>query len=225
MDVLEAINKRHSVRSFKPDPVPPELLKKIVEGALRAPTASNSQPWEFAVVSGPKLEEIKNAYIENSARLPAMDINISLDYPEPWASRRATVMAGVLEKLGIAREDKQKRMEYWLYGFKLWGAPSCIYIMIERDFYYANNATNHWNIFDCGLIAENIMLLAAEHGLGTIPALQAVLYADIQRKLLGLPDSKLMVIGIPIGYEDTDHPANKFRSAREPLEKVALFYT
>jgi len=225
MDVLTAINKRHSVRGFKPDPVPPDILKKIVEGALRSPTASNSQPWEFAVVSGAKLEEIKKVYIENSARMPAMDINISLDYPEPWASRRAAVMAGVLDKLGIAREDKQKRMEFWIEGFKLWGAPSCIYIMIERDFYYANNATNHWNIFDCGLIAENIMLLATEYGLGTIPAIQPVLYADIQRKVLGLPDSKLMVVGIPIGYEDTNNPANKFRSAREPLEKVAKFYT
>jgi nitroreductase len=225
MDVLTAINKRHSVRGFKSDPVPTDILKKIVEGALRSPTASNSQPWEFAVVSGAKLEEIKKVYIENSARMPAMDINISLDYPEPWASRRAAVMAGVLDKLGIAREDKQKRMEFWIQGFKLWGAPSCIYIMIERDFYYANNATNHWNIFDCGLIAENIMLLATEHGLGTIPAIQPVLYADIQRKVLGLPDSKLMVVGIPIGYEDTNNPANKFRSAREPLEKVAKFYT
>ena len=225
MDVLAAINNRHSVRGFKPDPVPPDILKNIVEGALRSPTASNSQPWEFAVVSGAKLEEIKNAYIENSARMPAMDINISLDYPEPWASRRAAVMAGVLEKLGIVREDKQKRMEFWIHGFNLWGAPSCIYIMIERDFYYANNATNHWNIFDCGLIAENIMLLATEYGLGTIPAIQPVLYADIQRKLLGLPDSKLMVIGIPIGYEDTNNAANKFRSTRESLDKVAKFYT
>jgi len=69
------------------------------------------------------------------------------------------------------------------------------------------------------------MLLATEHGLGTIPAIQPVLYADILRKLLGLPESKLMVMGIPIGYEDTSHPANKFRTTREPLDKVAKFYT
>ena len=65
MDVLIAINKRHSVRGFKPDPVPPDILKKIVEGALRSPSASNSQPWELAVVSGAKLEEIKKVYIES----------------------------------------------------------------------------------------------------------------------------------------------------------------
>jgi nitroreductase len=225
MDVIAAINKRHSVRSFKPDPVPPETLKKIVEGALRSPSASNSQPWELAVVSGTKLEEIKKAYIESTGKMPVLDISMALQYPEPWASRRAAVMAGILEKMGIAREDKQKRMEWGMFGSKLWGAPSCIYIMVDRDFYYANNATNHWNIFDCGLIAQDIMLLATEQGLGTIPAVQPVLFADLLRKLLDLPDSKLMVMAIPIGYEDTSHPANKFRTAREPLEKVAMFYS
>ena len=225
MDVLAAINKRHSVRSFKPDPVPPDILKKIVEGALRSPSASNSQPWELAVVSGAKLEEIKKAYIESIGKMPVLDISIALQYPEPWASRRAAVMAGVLENMGVARDDKQKRMEFGQYGSKLWGAPSCIYIMIDRDFYYANNATNHWNIFDCGLIAENIMLLATEQGLGTIPAIQPVLFADILRKLLGLAESKLMVMAIPIGYEDTNNGANKFRTTREPLDKVAKFYT
>ena len=124
MDILGAINNRHSVRAFKPDPVPQETLKKIVEAALRSPSASNSQPWEFAVVSGKKLEEIKQAYVENSTKMPALDIPIPFQYPEPWLSRRGAVMAGVLEKLGIARDDKQKRAEWGQFGFKLWGAPS-----------------------------------------------------------------------------------------------------
>jgi nitroreductase len=225
MEVIEAINKRHSVRSFKPDPVPPQILKKIIEGALRSPSASNSQPWEFAVVSGAKLEEIKKAYIENAANMPVLDITIALQYPEPWSARRSAVMAGVLEKLGIGREEKQKRIEWGLYGSRLWGAPSCIYIMIDRDFYYANNAVNHWNIFDCGLVAQDVMLLATEQGLGTIPAIQPVLYPDILRKILNLPPGKLMVMGIPIGYADTANPVNEFRTSREPLEKVAKFYT
>jgi nitroreductase len=225
MNVIEAINKRHSVRAFKPDPVPQDLLKKIVEGALRSPSASNSQPWEFAVVSGAKLEEIKKAYIESAGKMPTLDITISMQYPEPWASRRAAVMAGVLEKLGVARDDKQKRMEWGTWGSKLWGAPSCIYVMIDRDFYMANKTLNHWNIFDCGLVAQNIMLLATENGLGTIPAIQPVLYADMIRKILGLPETKLITMGIPIGYTDTGNPVNEFRTVREPLEKVARFYS
>ncbi len=224
MDVIEAINKRRSVRGFKSDPVPPDILQKIVGGALRAPSASNSQPWEFAVVSGAKLEEIKQAFIDNSSKLPVLDIAIPLQYPEPWAARRRAVMAGVLGKLGIGREDKQKRIEWGLLGFKLWGATSCIYIMIDRSFYHANDTTNVWNIFDCGLITQNMLLLATEHGLGTIPAVQPVFYPDILRKILGLEDTKLMVLGIAIGYPDWDDPVNQFRTEREPLEKLARFY-
>lgn len=224
MDVLAAINQRHSVRAFKPDPVPPDTLKKIVEGALRAPSASNSQPWEFAVVSGAKLEEIKKAYLENSTTMPNLDVPIPFTYPEPWISRRSAVMAGVLEKMGVARDDKKTRAEWGQWGFKLWGAPSCIYVMVDSAFHHADNGTNVWNIFDCGLVTQNIMLLATAGGLGSIPAIIPVLYPDIQRRVLGLPASKLMVLGIPIGYEDEGHPANKFRSAREPLEKVAHFY-
>ena len=224
MDVLDAINKRHSVRAFKPDPVPQDILRKIIEGALRAPSASNSQPWEFSIVSGAKLEEIKQAYIDNSTQMPNLDVPIPFQYPEPWISRRAAVMAGVLEKMGVEREDKQKRMEWGQFGFRLWGAPSCIYIMIDSAFHHADNGTNMWNLFDCGLIAQNIMLLATAQGLGSIPAIIPVLYPDIQRRVLGLPASKLMVLGIPVGYTDDTNPANKFRSSREPLDNVARFY-
>jgi len=225
MDVLDAINKRHSVRAFKPDPVPQDILKKIIEGALRSPSASNSQPWEFAIVSGARLEEIKQAYIDNSTKMPNLDVPIPFQYPEPWISRRAAVMAGVLKKLGVAREDRQKRMELNQLGFRLWGAPSCIYVMIDSAFHHADNGTNMWNVFDCGLITQNILLLATEHGLGTIPAIIPVLYPDIQRSILGLPASKLMVLGIPIGYRDDSNPANQFRSSREPLESVATFFS
>ena len=224
MDIIEAINKRKSIRSFKPEPVPPDVLTKIVEGALRSPSASNSQPWELAVVSGAKLEEIKQAYLDNSRSKPCFDVPIPLKYPEPWSSRQAEVMAGILGKLGIAREDKQKRIEWGLNAHRLWGAPSCIYIMIERSFYSADGITNVWNIFDCGLITQNILLLATAYGLGSIPAIQPVLYPDILRKILSIPDSKLMVLGISLGYINSSNPVNQLLTMREPLEKVARFY-
>ncbi len=225
MNVLEAINKRQSIRAFKPDPVPQDILKKIVEGALRSPSASNSQPWELAVVSGAKLEEIKQAFVENSSKvLPNLDIPISLNYPEPWRSRRSAVMAGVLDKMGVAREDKLKRAEFQHHGFRFWGAPACIYIMIEKSFYQEESIANAYNIFDSGLVSQDILLLATEYGLGSIPAILPVLYPDILRKLLNLPVSKLFVLGIPVGYPDWSHGANQFRTERLPLDQVARFY-
>jgi len=223
MDVLEAVNKRKSIRAFKSDPVPAETLKKIVEGALHAPSASNSQPWELAIVSGDKLEEIKKAVIENPGRL-TLDMPGAMQYPEPYASRRAAVMAGALDMMGIAREDKQARAQWGIQGAKLWGASSCIYVMIDRGFFYIDDKINIWPAFDCGAITQTILLLATENGLGTIPAIQPVLFPDLLREKLNLPASKLMVLGIAIGYPDWDAPVNKLRTTREPLDKMARFY-
>ena len=224
MDVLEAINKRQSIRAFKPDPVPADILRKITEGALRSPSGSNSQPWELAVVTGAKLEEIKQAFMASAASMPEPDLPWAMQYPEPWHSRRSAVMAGVLSKLGIAREDKQRRMELGLFGMRLWGAPAIIYVMIDRAFYMANNTPNFVPVFDCGLITQDIMLLATSYGVGSIPALQPVMFPRILREKLGLPDDKLMVIAVPLGYPDPDNAANQFRTSREPFEKMVRFY-
>lgn len=223
MDVLEAVNKRRSIRAFKPDPVPSEILKKIVEAALHAPSASNSQPWELVVVSGAKLEEIKKAVVENPGRL-SVDLPGAINYPEPYASRRAAVMAGALDKMGITREDKQARAQWGVQGAKLWNAPTCIYIMVDRGFFYVDEKINIWPAFDCGALVQTILLLATENGLGSIPAIQPVLYPDLLREKLNLPASKLMVLGIPIGYPDWDAPINALRTTREPLDKMATFY-
>ena len=51
MDALEALTTRRSVRQYKPDPVPPELLDRIVDAGRLAPTSRNQQPWEFVVIT------------------------------------------------------------------------------------------------------------------------------------------------------------------------------
>jgi len=54
MGGLEALTGRRSVRKYKPDPVPRELLEKMVDAGRLAPTARNVQPWEFIVVTEPQ---------------------------------------------------------------------------------------------------------------------------------------------------------------------------
>ncbi len=50
MDVLEAIKTRRSIRKYEKRPVPEELLEKILEAGRWAPSANNSQPWNFIVL-------------------------------------------------------------------------------------------------------------------------------------------------------------------------------
>ena len=174
MDVVEAIATRRSIRCFKPDPVPETILREIVGAALRAPSASNSQPWEMAIVSGARLEKIKRAFLDNASRPPCLDIPVSGQYPEPWASRRAAVMSGMLGKLGISREDRAARAEWGLSAYRLWGGPpSCIYLMLERSFYCARRFPKRVEQFHFGLITQDILLLATERRTGYDPGRDA----------------------------------------------------
>jgi nitroreductase len=226
MDIVEAINQRKSIRAFKSDPVPKEILKEIMELALRAPSWGNTQPWQFAIVTGKKLEEIRQAFVEKAAAAEEdnPDIPGPREFPQPYDTRYRVRSRKVLELKGISREDKEKRRWWLLQGLRSFEAPCAIYIYIDRSFYRQGDGLNIWPVFDCGLVAENIMLLATRYGLGTIPQIQAVVYPDVLRKVLGIPDSKLIVLGIVVGHPDWDDPVNQVRSEREPLDNVSTWY-
>jgi nitroreductase len=57
VDFFETIAARYSVRGYKPDSVPDELLEKVLEAARRAPTAANKQPFRLVVVQTKGREE------------------------------------------------------------------------------------------------------------------------------------------------------------------------
>ncbi len=226
MDILEAIDGRRSIRAFKPDAVSREVLEKVMELALRAPSWANTQPWEFAIVGGKKTEELRQAFIDKARAGEPMspDLTGPQGFPEPYDSRRRTVGRKLFELKGIGREDREQRAAWGLQGLGLFEAPNTIYIYTDRSFYSQGDSLNVWPVFDCGLVAENIMLLATNYGLGTLPAIQAVAYPDVLRKVLQIPDSKLIVLGIAIGYPNWDDAANELRSEREPLAKIATWH-
>ena len=99
MDIVEAIKQRKSIRAFKSDPVPKEILKEIMELALRAPSWGNTQPWEFAIATGKKLEEIRQAYAEKAAAATQdnPDIPRPRGFPQPYDTRYRVVGRKVLE--------------------------------------------------------------------------------------------------------------------------------
>jgi nitroreductase len=224
MDIVEAITNRKSIRGYRPDPVPREVIKEILESAVRAPSWGNTQPWQFAVATGEKLEQIRRAFVDRAVEPGITDIPLPPGFPEPYNTRYRALGRRVLELKGISREDKEKRKWWVLQGLTLFGAPCAIYICIDRCFYSQGDSLNVWPLFDCGLVAENIMLLAAGRGLGTIAQIQAVIYPDVLRQVLGIPDSRLMVLGIAVGYPDWDDPANRLHSEREPLDCISTWH-
>jgi len=54
MEIYQAIKTRRSVRSYKPDPVPEEILKRLFEAVRLAPSAHNAQEYKFVLVKNPE---------------------------------------------------------------------------------------------------------------------------------------------------------------------------
>ncbi len=223
MDIEEVIQKRKSIRAFKPDPVPQEVLSKIAELALRAPSWANTQPWELVIVSGAKLEAIKEAFSTQQGVRALPDFPGPEEFPNIYKTRFQNLAAKMGEAAQKGRRGK-KAGEWYLQGPRLYGAPAAIYILIDRSFCEQPGGLNVYSVFDCGLVAQNIMLLATDHGLGTIVQAQAVHYPNVLRQMLGIPDSKLVLVGIAIGYPDWDNPINGFRSDRESVDSVVKWY-
>ncbi len=226
MEIVEAIRARRSIRAFKPDPVPREVLRELLELALRAPSFANTQPWEFAIVTGNKLDKIRQAFVDKAeaGEEAAADVPYPAGFPELYDTRRRTVGKKVFELKGIGREDREKRKWWQLQGLRLFGAPCVIYILTDRSFCLPADGANPWPMFDCGLVAENIMLLAPGYDLGTIAQIQAVAYPGVLRETLGIPDSRLILLGIAIGYPDRDDPINGLCSERDPLDRVSTWH-
>jgi nitroreductase len=219
MEFIEVLKNRRSIRCFKPDPVPQNTIKKILEEALWAPSWANTQPWEFAAASGPKLKEIVKEYLAKGEEKPYPDIARPPEFPEPYITR-----IKALAPPGPA-PSKEQMDERRIRSFSHYGAPTVIYVLIDRSFFYQKDKINFWSLYDCGAVAQNIGLLAVNYGLGTVQQAQAVVFPDILRKVLGVGDNKLFAIGIAIGYPDWTNPVMKGpRSARESLAKVAEWY-
>lgn len=218
MDVVEAISKRKSVRAFKRDPVPLEMLRKIIEQALRAPSWANTQPWEFAVVTGKQLEEIQKGFLERGEQEPQSEVARPYEFPEPYLSR---VQARTPKGLTPTKESMDLRR---IQNFKNYGAPTMIYLLVDRSMFYQSKGINVWSLYDSGSVVQNIMLLATSYGLGTVAQAQSVIYPDIIRKVADVPDSKLIALGVAIGYPDWDNAANQSQTQREPLDDVVKWH-
>jgi nitroreductase len=214
MELLAALKERRSIRAFKIDPVPKEVITQILEAARWSPSWGNTQPWELVVVQGNKARELTGDLVAAfQQKTPANpDVAMPGTFPHVYKERYVACAAGLFGSMGVARDDKARRMAHMVSMTGGFGAPAIIYVIFNVDL------TEPYSMFDLGLITHAICLAAHDLGLGTCIEAQLALYPDIIRQHLGLGKSHKIVVGLALGYPDPDHPANAFRTEREPLE-------
>jgi nitroreductase len=215
MKLLEAIENRKSIRKFKSDPLSRVVLQEILQAALRAPSAINTQPWECWVVGGETLQSLsRELYAEATKDLPSRaDFKLTEIWKDTYLNRMRENGKGLFGLLGIERQDREKRKAFSLSMNKFFDAPQVIFLCLD-------SSLGDYSLFDCGCFAMNICLLATSKGLGTCIQHSGVHYPEIIRKYVPIPVEKKILVAIAIGYPDEQAVINRFRSTRETLENV-----
>jgi len=218
MDIIDAINSRQSVRVFKPDLVPRKVLEELLTVSQRSPSWANTQTWEFAVVGGDVMKDLKETL---AARAFAQDDrNADIPYPEwkgQYKERRSRNGHRLYDLLDIKRDDMEAQLNWFVSMYRFFDAPNAIYIYTEKG-------VSNWAIFNSGLVAQTISLAALNYGLGSIMLAAGVSYPDTVRKKLNIPESKQIVIAMAIGYPDKEAKVNKFRTERVPLAEICTWH-
>ena len=219
MDVLTAITSRRSIRAFRPDPVPEETLRNILQVASRAPSATNIQPWRVNVVMGEARERLCGAVL--AARQRGEE---DKDYGprlgrlgDPFQARRRQVGIGLYGLLGIAKGDRQRAWEQYGRNYVLFDAPVGLFFTMEEFLTPAS-------YLDMGLFMQSIMVAARGHGLHTCTQACWLDYHRTVRTQLNIPEGEELICGMALGHADEAAPENRLITEREPVDAFARFH-
>lgn len=214
----EIVRGRHSVRAFRPDAVPQQVMERIFEVAQCAPSNCNTQPWQVHVVSGQLCDELR-------AELPkAMESGVfQLDFPYDgmydgvYRQRQVDAAQQLYKAMGIAREDKAGRQHAFMRNFSFFDAPHVAFLFLPEPFGLREAA-------DLGHYAQTLMLALQAHGLASCPQTALSFQADLVRDKLSIPARHKLLYGISFGYAQNDAPANDARTGRARLSDVVNFH-
>lgn len=219
-EVDRAIATRRSLRAFKPDAVPRELVEHVLRVAARAPSGTNMQPWRVHVCTGGTKARL------SAAVLAAHDAPEGQDQPyryypqeffEPYLARRRKVGWDLYGLLGIGRGDKERMHAQHARNFVFFDAPVGMIFTIDRRLEIGS-----W--LDHGMFLENVMIAARGHGLDTCPPAAFARFHRAIRTVLPLAETDTVVCGMALGYAAPDAPENQLVTERAPLADFASFH-
>jgi nitroreductase len=177
MDLYDAIHHRRSHRMYQPELPPREVLERVIDAALWAPSGTNAQAWEIAVMAG----QVRDDFVV-------------------LVSQAIKFLAPELEKAGIPEKGRELVMKFFK---NLGGAPVVLAVTISKN---PDPGMQMANIQSGAALMQNLLLAAEAEGLGTC-WMTGANYLEVEiLKFLGKTDKQLLAI-TPIGYSAKEPPA------------------
>ena len=220
MDYNNIVHERRSIRGYQQKPVPRELIEEIIDLAKRAPSSMNTQPWHFHVITGEPLERIRKGNTEKMMSGSAVDREIKMNhgYEGPHRERQIEIAVQLFEAMGIARDDKPKRQDWVMRGFRQFDAPVSIVITVDKAL--ADDTIAH---FDCGAATYGLVLAAWSKGLGSVINGQGIMQSSVVRENANIPEDEVIMTCVAMGYPSDEFVANEVKSRRVANDQVASF--
>ena len=171
MEFFEVVDGQRAHRELRADPVPDELIERVLEAAVHAPSAENRQPWVFVVVRD---EQIRLRIAELTAKIWQGGAR---DFSKPNTTQRLF-----------------DEVDRWATG-GLAGAP--VHIVVCGDTTRCPEMMLPSSIYPA---TQNLLLAARALGLGSLMSTLSMVTGAPFKDLLGLPDHVVPMALVPIGY-------------------------
>jgi len=213
MEFEALVNTRRSVRGYKTDPIPRAIIEDVISVAKGAPSSMNTQPWHVHVLTGAPLDRIRERNTEEmlAGAQAKRDIVTHGPYEGIHRKRQVDIAIQLFEAMGIARDDKERRQDWVMRGFRQFDAP--VSLVLTYDKVLDPGAVCH---FDLGALSYGIVLAAWDRCLGTVVNGQGIMRSDIVREVADIPENEVIMTCIAMGYPNDDFSANAVKSHREP---------
>jgi len=199
--LFEAMYTMRAIRRFRPDPVPQELIEKLIEAATRAPSGANRQPWAFVVVRDPELKR-----------------PIAALYHDSWEAAYGNRVRG-----GARPLDSRVYASATHLAAHMAEAPALIFVCLDHQLAggilqpgQPTPAGRYTSILPA---VQNLLLAARGLGLGAVLTTLHKTHEEEIKLLLGIPHHVETVALIPVGY-----PLDKFGPVtRRPPSEVTFY--
>jgi nitroreductase len=214
------VRARRSVRAFRPDTVPMEMVRELLEVASRAPSGTNVQPWKVHVVAGEIRDRLEQEVLAHRETRPTDD---SAEFPrtskrkEPYVSRMRALGKDMYSRIGIPRGDEAAGWRQWGRNYSFFDAPVGLIFTIDREL-------DSMSFLDIGMFMQTLMLAAKDRGLDTCAQGAWHMFWTVTRRVLGVPEDEHVIAGMSLGYADLSHPVNGVVSEREEIDNFVTFH-
>ena len=215
MNVSDAVAIRMSVRAFTNQAVPTQTIRKCLVKAARAPSGGNVQPWKVCVLNDETMKTFKAIMARRMAgeAYPGGEKPEYAVYPdklkEPYRTARFEVGEDMYGMLGISREDKALRLQWFARNYQFFDAPAGIFCFMDRTM-----GPPQWS--DIGMFLQTFMLLLEEAGLQSCAQECWSQFPKTVSDFCAMGDDDMLFCGIAIGHADHDHPVNQLKTRRLP---------